>query len=137
MAVRSLRDDQVEALQAWLAEAVPIMRLSHWVLTAKPLPPGEGGVDSETFAGSFIHDNSDTASVHLGDKFWEQDEAGQRETLTHELLHCHFYRVRTFTGDRLRKQDQETANQMEEIVIEQLSRIIAPLLPMPSIPGPD
>lgn len=130
----TLTQDQVDALQRWIDEAVPIMRLAHWRITAAAEPPGENGEDDDGFAGSFINDSSDTGRVHLADKFWGQDAVGQRETLTHELLHFELFRLRDFIGDRLKGTDLRTAMRMEEVAIEQLSRIIAPLLPFPEIP---
>jgi hypothetical protein len=131
-----LNTEQCAALQRWIDEAKPIVRLGHWYIVAKDNPPenGDGQVDTDAFAGSYIRDNSDHASVHLGDSFWEESPEEQRETLTHELLHCHLYRLHAFIGDRLNKADRATASSMEEIAIEQLSRIIAPLLPLPEIP---
>lgn len=133
-----LTDAQRAALQAWIDDAKPALRLSHWYIVAKDTPPedGDGTIDAEAFAGSFIRDNSDYSSVHLGDSFWQEDSEAQRETLTHELLHCHLYRLHQFVGDRLRGPDRATASVLEEIAIEQLARIIAPHLPVPEIPAP-
>lgn len=138
MSVVKLTHDQQHALQAWIDEAKPILRLSHWYVVAKEEPPQhpDGTIHTDAFAGSYIRDNSDHASVHLGDSFWEETPEEQRETLAHELLHCHLYRLHAFIGDRLRRSDRETASQMEEVAIEQLSRIVAPLLPVPGIPAP-
>lgn len=134
-----LTEEQRLALQAWIDEAKPVMRLNDWYVVAKDTPPEDedGGLSYDAFAGSFIRDSSDHASVHLGDSFWDETPEEQRETLAHELLHCHLYRLHRFVEDRLRKADITTARQMEEIAIEQLARIVAPLLPMPAIPSGD
>lgn len=130
----TLRPDQVTALQAWLDAAQATMRLTHWELVAKAEPPGENGSDDDAYAGGFIHDNDDHIDVMLGDAFWKETPEQRRVTLAHELLHCHFQRHRVFTRDRLRPRDREHASSLQEVAINQVSRIVAPLLPLPEVP---
>lgn len=129
-----LRPDQVEALQAWIDMAAPVMRLAHWHLTACPDAPGEGGSDDDAYAATFIEDNSDRAKVHLGDSFWKESPDDRRVTLTHELLHCVTRATRRFDQTHLRPRDRAYASELHEISIDHLARVIAPLLPMPDIP---
>lgn len=130
----TLRPDQVAALQAWLDAAQATMRLAHWELVAKAEPPGKDGEDEDAFAGGLLFDNSDHADVHLGDAFWKQTPDQRRVTLAHELLHPHFYRVHTFTRDRLKERDRGHASSLLEIAIDQVAHIVAPLLPIPEVP---
>ncbi len=134
-----LTPEQTTALQAWIDAAVPVLRLSHWHVLAESGDPD----DADCFAQSFIRDNSDAARIRLGAAFWEDDAEGRRRTLVHELLHCHLYRSRAHTGDLADRLGSEAAtlaremrDRLEELAIEQLVWIIAPLLPLPEIPDP-
>lgn len=126
-----LRPDQVDALQAWIDAAKPIMGLSHWHLTAAADPP-DG--DDSVYAGTFFHDNSDRATVHLGDAYWKESPDDRRTTLAHELVHCVTRQHRRFVQTHLLPRDREYGSEIHEIMVDHLAAIIAPLLPMPDIP---
>lgn len=132
-----LTKKQLDALQAWIDEAQPIMGLQGWKITAAAEPPGVDAEDDDAYAGTYVFDNADTARIHLGDAFWEETVDEQRTTLAHEMVHIIVNRRADFARDRMtRETDRATHRQLEEIAVENLARVIAPRLPLPKIPKP-
>lgn len=85
-----------------------------------------------------IHHKKDEAEVFLSEAWLAYPPEQQRQTLTHELLHAHLGRLcRVMT--RLKEQDDREVvryantafDEEEEIVVETLARILAPMLPLP------
>jgi hypothetical protein len=134
--MKKLSKRQHRALQRWIDQATVDIGLMHWIVKADRI------IRREAFAGTFMRDGSDTARIALGSAYWDETPEEQRITLTHELLHIHLKRVRQVAQDGMASGRGRTArgiwthhyDRAEELAVEQIARVIAPLLPLPTIP---
>jgi hypothetical protein len=85
-----------------------------------------------------LHEAKNQGTISLGQDWESRTPEQQRQTITHELLHCHTARLcRTMT--RLAEKDKRdlieyvdaSFDNEEEIVIDALSRVLAPFMPLP------
>jgi hypothetical protein len=94
--------------------------------------------DARDQATILLHDGKNQGEVALGRDWMARTPEERRRTMTHELLHCHTARLcRVLT--RLGEEDKsdlaiyviKAFDNEEEIVIDTLARILAPLMPLP------
>lgn len=135
-----MRPAQRAAIARWVRAVQPAMQLGHWTITVEDGWREADGRES-SFAGSFIRDYADVASLYIGDLFWTETPAQRRQTLVHELVHLHLYRLRSVHGDILATLGQQArqigravTKEAEELAVERLAAVIAPYLPLCYVP---
>jgi hypothetical protein len=128
-------DDATYATELrYLRHLADLLGLRDWHITLSRAHSAH-----DVFAAVRVDRQKDEATVHLNDTWHGFTPEQQRQTLVHELLHCHtgrLHRVMTRLADVVddpsmayvkRAHDEE-----EEIVVQRLARIIAPYLPLPA-----
>jgi len=121
----------------YVASLLPPLRLQTWrVSIARELAEVDEWIDARTF----IEFKYQTARISLTEKFLGLDSTEQREILTHELVHLHTHRFKHFAdklAEHLSPQARELAEDriydLMEHEVEELSRVIAPFLPLPDV----
>ena len=131
------RRDRLSPLGEWVAEALPILGLAHWRVRVSPAPASQ-----DAWAEIEPHDQSDDAELFVGWDLYKQSPDRVREVLAHELIH-----LITCRADRAVESLEEPLGKLSWAVFEScyvdaaersvdhLARLIAPLLPLPTIPA--
>lgn len=83
-------------LPDWIEYVKPYFGLTDWTINLSwtELPPN-------TFARINTAYGRREATILLGEEFLKSSPESQRETLVHELLHCHFAPLDEYVGDSL------------------------------------
>lgn len=130
------KPDKWGALDAWLANAQRVLGLSGWTVTVL-----RDAADVTAWADIEAHSQANTADLRLAHDFWRQSAVRQRLVLTHELIHLVTSRV-----DRMVDTLEEPIGKLAfavfepqysdatERMVEHLATVIAPTLPLPSLP---
>ena len=119
--------EQATALQLWIDEAKKALRLTDWDIRAGSSPASGGKWQT---AASHHRQFSDLSVIRLGRRFWDEVDADRRLTLAHELLHCHLIRTsQVVEHSNLSKHERQHYTSLEELAIDRLARVVAPLLP--------
>lgn len=131
------------ALRQALVEYVPLLvtalRLNSWDITVDFETPAAAG----SYAEITPHQYQKRAVVRFGSEFLTLDAASMRQTLVHELLHCHLFGLHHLSEEMLtqavgRKRAALGLVALEaevETVTDGLADVIAALLPLPDFPG--
>lgn len=135
-ALSALRRQTAAAYLEVLAKA---LHLQDWeiVLAAEP-------TEDDNCASITCAPGQKRADVRLAADFFTHDLTWQRQTLVHELIHCHLAHARELvsrTGDALLSQPASTAfftgvDLSLEYATDALADAIAPLLPFPDWASP-
>lgn len=127
-----MTDDQHAAYMAYLRAIADLLGLRDWQIVLE-----RGSAEEGARARVFIHRTKDEAMVQFSEMWWSFDREQQRQTIVHELLHAHTGRlcrvVTRLSGlatDHL-EYVLDAHDEEEEIVVQRLSRIIAPFMPLP------
>lgn len=130
------KPDKWIALDAWIGNAQRVLGLSGWVVTVL-----RDAADVTAWADIEPHSQANTADLRLAHDFWRQPAVRQRLVLTHELIHLITSRV-----DRMVDTLEEPIGKLAfavfepqysdatERMTEHLATVIAPMLPLPSLP---
>jgi hypothetical protein len=117
----------------YLRQLADLLGLRDWHITLSRAHSAH-----DVFAAVRVDRQKDEATVHLNDTWHGFTPEQQRQTLVHELLHCHttrLHRVVTRLGYLIDGPAMEYVKQAhdeeEEIVVQRLARVIAPYLPLP------
>lgn len=133
------RKRAIKRLTPWFVEMSTALHLGHWMIRV----PLETRPDNDDEAASVerIY-GQNVAKIFLSDRFLLSSPEDQRETYTHELLHCHFRAIieaRDSLDELLGKpantlfvQQMKTA---EEWAVDAIARVLAPFLPLPPAPS--
>ena len=82
------KPDKYEALEAYVASCLPLLRLENWKITIlNDVAPEDRYADIEP------NDQAQTANLRVGNLFWAQKPDEQRLTIVHELVHLHLCRL--------------------------------------------
>jgi hypothetical protein len=127
------RKARLAHLRPYVAELQVLLRLQHWEIFVMPdRPPDNALADNCCYMRQYRND------VRFSDRFFAKSREEQRETTVHELLHIvveHWYRSTRAAFEGLSSTSQEWATERNEhemeMCVDQLSRILAPLLPLP------
>ena len=130
-----MSEDQYRYWSDYIGTLLPPLRLQCWrVALNRELADVEEWVD----ARMFVEFSYQTASISLTEKFLGLDGVEQRAILAHELVHLHTHRFKHFAdklAEHLSPQARELAEDriydLMEHEVEELSRVIAPFLPLP------
>lgn len=76
----------IKSVITYAKKVIPLVGLSDWQITIK-----EGDTeDEEIIAQISLKGNYKKATIFIYDIFWDLDLAEQKQSIIHELLHCHF-----------------------------------------------
>lgn len=129
------RRDPISPLGEWVAQALPILGLAHWRVRVSPAPASQ-----DAWAEIEPHDQADDAELFVGWDLYKQTPERVREVLAHELIH-----LITCRADRTVESLEEPLGKLAwaafessyvdaaERAVDQIARLIAPLLPLPRI----
>jgi hypothetical protein len=129
------KPDRYAALEAYVAECMPLLHLDHWrVLVMTDVAPEDRYADIEP------NDQAQTANLRVGNLFWSQKPDEQRLTIAHELIHLHLCRIDQAV-DRLEPVLGSAAwapwsgvyEDAYERATDALATVYAPHLPVPSL----
>jgi hypothetical protein len=127
-----VNDARHAAYTAYLRLLAHHLNLTDWVIVLE-----RAHHLGSSYARIEINHHKKEAGVTLSENFWGWTPEQQRKTLVHELLHLHtarLCRVMTRLHDQhdtdLVRYAEKALDEEEEIVIEQLARVIAPLMPL-------
>lgn len=121
-------------MDAYVAALAPLLKLSDWSIEVSRMPCEADAVASiEPLYGQ------KRAILRLGPAFLSQSLEDQRQTVAHELIHCHLFAatelVRRTNDYALTEQGAEVAwvGFMSEVeyATDGLADAIAPFLPLP------
>jgi len=110
------------------------MNLSGWTIRVKrePAQPN-AGADVMVYRARWI------AELRVADRFFSESHAEQRELIVHELLHVHLDRMDTayncveeLIGTPAFTVLSSAYRTAEELSIDALTTILAPIMPLPS-----
>lgn len=120
---------------AYVVELQPLMRLSHWHIEVPDVEP-----ETDAWADVVRLQHAQDAVIRLSDQHFDNTPEQQRETIVHELLHCH---LRDLIGvPQMIKQEislplfaalGDRISHEEECLVDALAQLLAPLLPLPPV----
>jgi len=129
-----MNDAQHAALSAYIRDLADVLHLRDWEISLSRTISDTGHYRAEIS----LHQQKDEAIIELAESWFGRTREQQRRTLVHELLHIHtsrlcrvMTRVSTQIGSELMTYLESTHGEEEEIVIERLARVIAPMMPLP------
>jgi hypothetical protein len=134
-----LSEEQRVYLEHWLRRQADRLGLRDWAIRMTAHAP----TNENSWAESHIQDNSEETVVAVSKDWLTQDPEEQRHSLTHELLHCHFYPVtrmaeRLWSSELGRRTEAviEMAVQItEERALDRLARALSQLLESVEVPA--
>lgn len=121
-----------EYVDSYVASLAGVMRLGHWTLVID-----WSGTQEECYASITPDDNSVHAVIALSPTFLDLSPERQRQTLVHELVHCHLFPVHDTAEDMLEvtssfsafKVASKVLNSRIETAVDALADVISPLCP--------
>jgi hypothetical protein len=127
-----LSEEQRVYLEHWLRRQADRLGLRDWTIRMTAHAPN----DDDAWAVSHVQDNTEESVVSVSKAFLSQDAEDQRHSLTHELLHCHFYPVTRMAerlwaselGRRTEAVIEQAVQITEERAVDRLARALAQLL---------
>ncbi len=131
------RRRNLDAVRAYVALLQPLFRLQHYEIEVWDEPPE----NKDAFADCGTKSRQHWARLRFAEKHFDTSPDEQRNTVAHELLHVlhdgvDVAAIEGFGG--LATTSEEWARQRydheNERLIDALSRVLAPLLPLPPAP---
>lgn len=134
----ALSNEERDAVQAWVDRAKPMLGLPHWSIKVTRHKSDKGAL-----ATSFVRDHADESFIALPDSLVDVDPSELRQTLTHELLHCHLQPLTRLVedliehelGKRTEAVIETSISHVEERTIERMAAAIACFLPFVEVPN--
>ena len=128
-----MNDAIYTALDAYIRQLADLLGMRDWVVLLS-----RGPAKHENYAEIWTSHYKDEAMVMLNEDYTTYSPEDQRLHITHELLHIQTCRLRRLIT-RLAEHEHDKAigfvnrlhNEEEEILVDRLSRAIAPFLPLP------
>jgi hypothetical protein len=124
------------ALEAYVADLVPRMRLADWTVEVS-WEPAAGGTDPSILANITPCPSSRHVTIRLGPEFLNLSAAGQTQVLIHELVHCHLFGITDFVDgafDLLEPGQKQMADvaltQHVELTVDLLADTLEPFMPV-------
>ena len=131
------RKARIDQLAPWFVTMSRALHLAHWELRT---PYEETPSDEQMTASIERTYGRNAARIYLSDHFLGVDLEEQRETYTHELLHCHFRAIieaRDGLEDLLGKPANlifvDRMKMAEEWAVDAIAGALAPHLPLPPV----
>lgn len=120
-------DPRKQRFYRYLRGLADALALKDWTLDIVSPDPTNTEADASI---SLVYGRK-LATVKLSEDFLDVGPAGQRHTLVHELIHCHFDAAWGIAVDALSADAASAFRRMAEHAIDGLADGIAPLLPLP------
>lgn len=129
-----LNKEDLVQISEYVRTVVPILRLNAWNIQI-----GNNCVLDGAIAEASCADGQQTATINFSELFTRISPEEQRNTVVHELLHIHINRLRSsassIVDSTYRGKTADTINELlirdEEYLVDALSRVIDPLVPVP------
>lgn len=123
-----MTDPRRQAFAPYLRCLADRMELRDWTVSIADAPPDDPALMAQCFA-TF---GRRRATVAVSDEFLDDDGPAQRQTLVHELIHCHFRPMEQLLADMLRDHPAASAYvQFLEYGIDAVADAMAGHLPLP------
>lgn len=128
-----------KAVTEYIATLQNILRLRDWEILVDfdPLP-----LSDHAYATMAPAPDQHRATIQFSDLFLQQPVDALRQTLVHEMLHCHFHVLQTTTENMIAGMGESAAlvagpavNTLAELTVDALADAIAPLLPVFELPS--
>lgn len=128
-----MTDPRRQAWAPYIREVADRLRLRDWTIEVSD----EGTDRPYTNALICVSHQRKYADLYLSDGFLDLTPERQRHCVVHELLHCHFGHADQWVRHKIDGDAEEAYTRMFEVGIDGLADAIAPLMPMPDVPGAD
>jgi len=128
-----------KAVAEYLAKLQGILRLRDWeiVIDFTPIP-----VSEEAYATITPETDQRRATIRFSDIFFHQPSQALRQTLVHEMLHCHFFWMESMVDRMLNGISEEAARAATpaitaqvEFIVDAVADAFAPLCPEFELPS--
>lgn len=110
----------------YVASMARLMGLSDWVLIVSNEDPPEG---SSGAVG--CTPGRKVATIYFSESFYDDDDADQRNTVVHELLHCHHAHPDHIAVECLERGERDAWRLAMEYSVDAVATSWAKLLPLP------
>lgn len=122
-------------LRAYARQLADLLHLKDWTILFDQSPPE----NDDAIASIDPCEGRKVATVHICSDFWEREADEQRQTITHELIHCHHDSASEIVRVDLVKHLSQQAydilwggyKRQMEYCVDGLADAIAPFLPLP------
>lgn len=122
----------IREARRWIKKALPLLGLAHWQVTIL----NERPEDPNALASIAPFYTRHMADLRLADAYLDRDAVGRRQTLTHELVHCHmaqvdaaFDDVQPYVTDTSWGHLERNFSRQRELLTDDLATLLAPHLP--------
>jgi len=114
-------------LRPYVREVADRMKLRDWVVTIQEPPPDNEG----SLASMCAVEGRARANIRFSDDFFELSPENMRQTVVHELVHCHFGSMHNGLCEVLDKGAHAFYLETFERGIDVTADLIAPSMPLP------
>lgn len=119
-------------LHNYLTTLTHTLHLTHWNITIDPTP-----CDENCWADITITPNQNTATINLAPNWHTWTPKETRDTLLHELIHCHLNQFNELTQELTDTHPETTTinkalDYTNERITDTLTNILAPHTPLPT-----
>jgi hypothetical protein len=115
--------------QKWLPyvrELADLLALKDWQVVVSEEKP-----DGDAIASVNCCDGRKLATVKLSEGFFSDSIEDQRQTITHELIHCHL--APFWEAVKRKARHDETLVMLMEYSVDGIADAVGPLLPLPKV----
>jgi hypothetical protein len=123
-----LTDPRKQRFSAYLRRLADALKLSDWRVEIDDRPPDSGRATAEV---ECVYGRR-YAVVRLSERFLEQSPGEQRNSLVHELIHCHLNPAAAMALDEMGDGGAGHFRRMLEYAVDGLADAIAPHMPLPT-----
>jgi hypothetical protein len=123
------RESRIAAFRPYARTIADDLWLRDWTIILKDEPPDDGSA-----ATINLTNGRKLAHLFLAYDFFDNSAEDQRETLIHELLHCHFGEAGFVVEEESSGEVHRAFIRALEYGIDAVAEAFAPLMPVPS-PG--
>lgn len=132
---KKARKKALRGVEEYLRVLQPLLGLQQWTITVEEEPPAS----KDHLASNWRYAHSWNAHIRFADRHFTSPPEEQRITAIHELLHLHTMDLHAAVDNTLewldhtpREWARERLDHEHEKVIDALSRVLAPLMPLPN-----
>lgn len=115
-------------IRGYLREIADLLWLRDWTIEIESDEPES----SEAIAAIRPIWGRRRALIRFRDDFWNMDSEDQRQTIVHELIHCHFAESLHWAREVMKARPHGAYLLMHETSVDALADAIASLLPLPT-----
>lgn len=126
-----MTDPRRQRFAPYIRRLADLMRLKDWDLAVSD---ENAGADNEADISTIF--GQKRARIRLSDEFLDKEPARQRETLVHELVHCHIDFTYQSAVDHIPESSKRMWQREAEMSVDTLALVIAPFMPLPDEEAP-